>query len=55
MFGQFRGATLQVFLAHFDHGQELVTLALPSRLPIFATEPIGQKAQIVGAPEQAAE
>ena len=42
MLGQFCGATLQVTLAHFNHRQQFVSFALPSRLLILAPKSLAE-------------
>src|SRR5438046_2369679 len=49
---EFRRATLQIALADFNHGKQLVTFALPLRFTMFVPQSCAKKTQIVRTTQQ---
>src|SRR5207249_767970 len=54
VFCQLRCAPLQIALADFNHGEQLVTFALPFRFSMFAPQPLAEETQVVRTTEQIA-
>src|SRR5437870_3052181 len=46
-FRQFGGAALEIALAHFNHGQKLVSFSLPFGSSMFFPEAFAEKTQVV--------
>src|SRR6266571_7000398 len=54
VFRQLRCAPLQIALADFNHGEQLVTFALPFRFSMFAPQSLAEETQVVRTTEQIA-